>query len=109
MSLEPRRDRPAARRTVTSSLLRAAATATALVAVYYAMPFDGRLGGADIVLLPVGLCGFCVLSCYGIRGITRSDAPRIRAIQVLATILPVFMILFASTYFVMSDQDSAVF
>jgi hypothetical protein len=101
-------DRPTRRKAMTT-LLRAVATAAALVVLYYTLPFDGRLGGSDLLVLPFGLCVFVVLTGYEMRGIVRSPTPRARAIQVLATVVPFFVILYASTYYLMSRQSAGEF
>ena len=92
-----------------SALLQAAGTATTVVVLYYTLPLDGRISGSAGLLLVLGLCGFFALMWHGIRGIVRSDTPRIRAVQVLATVVPFFVILFASVYYVMSKQNPAAF
>lgn len=91
------------------ALLRATATAALLVVVYYTLPFDGRLDGPGLFLLPLGLVGFCLLTWRGIASIVQSPTPRARAVEVLATVVPLFVILFASTYYVMSKQNAAAF
>lgn len=97
------------RRALMSALLQAAGTATTVVVLYYTLPLDGRISGSAGLLLVLGLCGFFALMWHGIRGIVRSDTPRIRAVQVLATVVPFFVILFASVYYVMSKQNPAAF
>lgn len=90
-------------------MLRSIGIATLLVVVYYTLPFDGRLDGARLLLLPIGLCGVCVLIWYEIAAIIRSETPRARAIEVLATVVPLFVIIFASTYYLMARQNAAAF
>jgi small-conductance mechanosensitive channel len=101
--------RHVSRRAVVTTVLRATATATALVVAYYTVPFDGNLDGAGIVVLPLSLCAFCLFAAYEMRGIIRSDAPGMRAIQVLATVVPLFVVLFAATYYGMTKQNPAAF
>jgi hypothetical protein len=91
------------------AVLRATGIATMLVVVYYTLPFDGRLDGPGLLLLPIGLCGLCVLTWYAVASIIRSPTPRARAIEVLATVVPLFVILFASTYYVMTKHNTASF
>jgi hypothetical protein len=101
--------RHVSRRAVVTALLRASATATALVVAYYTLPFDGNLEGASLLVLPLSLFGFCVFAVYEMRAIIRSDSPGMRAVQVLATVVPLFVVLFASTYYVMTKQNPAAF
>jgi len=92
-----------------ATLLRAIGTATLLVLVYYTLPFDGRLDGARLLLLPIGLCGVFVLIWYEVAAIISSPTPRARAIEVLATVVPLFLIVFASTYYLMARNNAAAF
>ena len=97
------------RRTVAATLLRAALTAVALVVLYYALPLNGRFPDSAWILFPLGLAAFGYLSYRGIRNVVQSDTPRMRAIQVLATVVPFFIVLMASIYVVMSTQSHSSF
>jgi hypothetical protein len=97
------------RRALMTALFQAVGTATTLVVLYYTLPFDGRISGSAGLLLALGLCGFFALMWHGIRGIVRSETPRMRAVQVLATVVPFFVILFAAVYYVMCKQNPAAF
>ncbi len=108
MSFVPKADRPV-RRAIAATLLRATLSATALVVLYYTLPFDRKFGDSAVVLLPIGIAVFCTLTWFEMRRIVRSDKPLMRAIQVLATILPFFLILFASVYYVMCKDNAAAF
>ncbi len=96
--LEPRRRR----RLLAVALLRALLAAAVLVVLYYLVPFDGtgRLsGGVRLVAVAVG---FVAVVAWEIQSILRSKRPTIRAIEALACTVPLFLLLFAGTYFVMS-------
>ncbi len=90
-------------------MLRSGLTAASLVTLYYVLPLNGRFSHAGYVLLPVGLIVFGVLTWHGVRGIVRSPTPWMRAVQLLATVVPFFVIVLASTYFVMSRQTPGAF
>ena len=94
---------------VLRALVRPALTCVALVLAYYLLPMDTRLGEASILWLVVGLVAVTVLIAVQIQQIARSPRPRIRAIQVLATSLPLFLLLFAAAYFLMGRADHADF
>ena len=94
---------------ITRGLLRAAVSGAAMVALYYVLPLQARSSGYLILELIVGLALFIGMTAWQVRAITRSKRPRIRAIQALATATPLFLLLFASTYFVMSKQTPATF
>ncbi len=101
--------RLASRHAVPWTLARAALTATALVTLYYVVPFAGRFSNAGYALLPVGLIAFAVLTRFEVRAIVRSDTPWMRVVQLLATVVPFFVIVLASTYFLMSRQSPDAF
>jgi hypothetical protein len=90
-------------------LIRATLTATALVTLYYVIPFNGEFSHAAYVLLPVGLIAFGVLTWYQLRAIVHSPTPWMRVVQLLATAVPFFVIVLASTYYSMSRQTPAAF
>jgi hypothetical protein len=90
---------PAARkRLVVASLLRAGASVTVLVFVYYTVPLDRPLGPATWIGFVVGLLIFTAVIAWQVRAILESDVPRLRAIEAVAIGLPMILLLFASTY-----------
>jgi hypothetical protein len=100
---------PASRRLVMWGLLRALLTTAVLVALYYLSPLDH----VDAVPLPVSLIllllvlvGVCV---WQVRAITRAAYPGIRAVEALAATVPLFLLLFAATYYLMALDDPANF
>jgi voltage-gated potassium channel len=90
-------------------LLRAAVSSAVMVTLYYVLPLGARSTGYVIVELSVGLALFTVMMAWQVSAIARSKHPRIRAIQALATATPLFLLLFAATYFIMSEQIPATF
>jgi voltage-gated potassium channel len=94
---------------IVRGLLRAAATAAILVALYYVLPFD-RWSGAYLLLeLVIGVAVLAAMIAWQVRAIIESGYPGIRATQALAATTPLFLLLFASTYFTMSLDDPATF
>jgi voltage-gated potassium channel len=90
---------PAARkRLVVVSLLRAGASTTLLVVVYYTVPLDRPLDPATWIGFGFGLLAFAAVIAWQARAIVASDVPRLRAIQAVATGVPLLLLLFASTY-----------
>ena len=96
-------------RPVWRTALRAAVTATSLVTLYYVVPFNGHFSHPAYVLLPVGLIAFGVLTWFEVRAIVRSPTPWMRVVQLLATVVPFFVIVLASTYYLMSRQSPGAF
>ena len=90
---------PAARkRLVVVSLLRAGASVTLLVLVYYTIPLDRPLNAATWIGFGLGLVAFAAVIAWQERAILNSDVPRLRAVQAVAFGLPLLLLLFASTY-----------
>jgi voltage-gated potassium channel len=90
---------PAARkRLVVASLLRAGASVTVLMFVYYTIPLDRPLDAATWIGFVLGLVAFAAIIAWQVRAILASDVPRLRAIQAVAIGLPILLLLFASTY-----------
>jgi voltage-gated potassium channel len=90
---------PAARkRLVVASLLRAGASATLLVLVYYTIPLDRPLNAATWIGFGLGLVAFAAVIAWQVRAILASDVPRLRAIQAVAVGLPMLLLLFALIY-----------
>ncbi|MFE7507481.1 potassium channel family protein [Promicromonospora sp. NPDC057488] len=94
---------------ITLGLLRAFATSALLVALYYVLPLDRFSVPSLALVLAVGLAALGATSYWEIRSIVRSRFPGMRAVQALATLVPFFLLLFASTYFTLSDREPATF
>jgi len=60
-----------------------------------------------VTLLVAGLVVFVGLVAFQVRAIIASPFPGLRAIEALATSIPLFLVLFASTYFVMATLSPA--
>jgi hypothetical protein len=103
--MEPR-DR---RRLIAASLLRSFLTAAVLVTLYYVAPVDGAWRLSAWLRLIVGSVVFVVVVVWEILRIIRSEFPGIRAIEALAATVPLFLLLFASTYFLMSTFGTGNF
>jgi len=97
------------RRLIAVALLRSLATAVVLVALYYLLPLD-RIPRMPLgVLLAIGLVVLLALSAWQVRAIINAKHPTVRAIGALATTVPVFLLLFAATYFLMAKTSPASF
>jgi hypothetical protein len=90
-------------------MLRAGVTAASLVTLYYVLPLNGRFSHLGYVLLPIGLVAFGVLTWFELRAIVRSSTPWMRVVQLLATVVPFFLVIMAATYFVLSRQTPGSF
>jgi voltage-gated potassium channel len=90
--------------------LRALLTASVLVALYYVLPLD--FADADMsafVKVAFGALAFLGLFTWQLRAITQSGTPGLRALEGLFLAVPLFLILFATTYYAVSQADASNF
>lgn len=103
-----RNELPAARRRrlVGVGLLRSLITTVVLAGLYYLLPLD------HITNVPLTLVGgLLILLAVTVwqRAIIRARYPALRAVEALATTVPLFLLLFASAYFTMATTSPANF
>ena len=103
-----REARPPARKIV-RAVLRAAGSTAALVVVYYLLPLNRSSAGFAVTVLVIGLVALVGLITFQVRSILASPFPGVRAVEALATSLPVFLLLFASTYLVTATESAGSF
>ena len=92
------------RRLIGLGLLRALATTTVLVALYYLLPLD-HLKNVPVALVVI----LTAITVFQLRAVIKARYPTVRAIEALATTLPLFLLLFASLYFTMANANPANF
>jgi hypothetical protein len=80
-----------------------------IVGLYFVLPLDDNRDLATTLALTAGLIGFAVVVAFQAWQITRSDLPGLRAVEALATSLPLFLVLFAGTYVLLGDDDASAF
>ena len=84
------------------AVLRALGSAAVLVAIYYLLPLDHSARWLAITMLVIGLVALIGLVAHQVRVIIASPFPGLRAVEALAISLPLFLLLFASTYVVLA-------
>jgi hypothetical protein len=94
---------------VALSLLRAAGSTIVLVAIYYVLPIDTSARWLAITVLVIGLAVFVGLVAFQARAIIASQFPGLRAMEALATSVPFFILLFASTYVLLGKISASNF
>ena len=97
------------RRLMFLTALRSLLLTTVLVVLYYVLPLDERLDAGVAVRLLIGLAIFAGMATWQVRSIIGAPYPAVKAIEVLGLILPLYLLLFASTYFVMERASAANF
>jgi Ion channel len=96
-------------RSVVMPVLRASGSTAALVAIYYLLPLDRTSTGLAIGMLVIGLVGLIGLVILQVRWIIKAANPTARAIEALATSAPIFLLLFAATYFLLGSISESNF
>jgi voltage-gated potassium channel len=91
------------------AVLRIVGSTAVLVAVYYLLPLSHSSAGAAITILVIGLVVFIGLVAAQVRSILWHPFPGLRAIEALATSVPLFLLLFASSYVVMAKMSASNF
>jgi voltage-gated potassium channel len=86
---------------------RSLAEMVVLVALYYALPLN-HVKNVPVMLV-TGLVILSFVTVVQLRLISRSTHPELRAIEALATTIPLFLLLFASGYFIMAGAGPANF
>jgi len=83
-------------------VLRALGSAAVLVVIYYLLPLDHSARWLAITTLVIGLVALITLIAFQVRAIIASPFPGLRAVEALAISIPLFLLLFASTYVVLA-------
>jgi voltage-gated potassium channel len=96
-------------RAIVATLLHSVAASGLLLVAYYRAPLDRPLNWATGWLFLLALLLFGVVTAFQLRGIVRSEQPRLRAISALALALPLLLVVFASTYCTLSGQEPGAF
>jgi hypothetical protein len=96
-------------RAIAMTLLQSVAAAGLLLLAYYRAPLDRPLTAATGWLFVLSLGLFAVVLVVGLRGILRSDHPRLRAIGLLSLALPLLLVVFAATYCTIAGQQPDAF
>jgi len=111
MADQPDQELPPAkrRRLIIRAVLRGLVVTTALVVLYYLLPLDRPWDSDTAVRLLIGLLIFAGLTVWQVRAIAGSRYPGLRAAEALGLIVPLYLLLFASTYFVMERAVAANF
>ncbi|HUK71282.1 MAG TPA: potassium channel family protein [Streptosporangiaceae bacterium] len=97
------------RRLVFRAVLRGVLTTTVLVILYYVLPLDRPWDSDTAVRVLIGLLIFAGITVWQVRTIAGARYPGLRAFEALGLILPLYLLVFASTYFVMERASAANF
>jgi voltage-gated potassium channel len=90
-------------------VLRAVGTTVLLVVVYYLLPLDRRAAAPKWLGLILGVAVLVGVTAWQVRAILRSAYPTLRAIEALGVMVPLFLLAFSATYFLMAQAWQASF
>ena len=94
---------------MTRAALRGLLVTALLVVLYYQLPLHQHWGVNAAVRVLAGLLVFAGSAAWQVRAITGSPYPQVKAVEVLGLILPLYLLVFASTYYVMERASVADF
>ena len=111
MTDQPNQEPPPAqrRRLIIGAVLRGLVATTVLVVLYYLLPLDRPWDTDTAARLLIGLLVFAGITVWQIKAIAGARYPGLRAFETLGLIVPLYLLLFASTYFVMERASAANF
>ncbi|HEY4418238.1 MAG TPA: potassium channel family protein [Pseudonocardia sp.] len=92
------------RRAVGLSMLRSFLTTTFLVTVYYIAPLRMTLDLRTWLRFALVVLLLVALAVRQVQAVLKSDTPRVRATEVAATGLPIFILMFATIYLVIANN-----
>jgi voltage-gated potassium channel len=78
-----------------------------VVVAYFTLPIQGEMSGSALLVLVLGSAAVVALLVTQVRGISRSPYPVVRGVAVLTTTIPLFLVVFATVYYVIGLQEPA--
>ncbi|MFJ4203962.1 potassium channel family protein [Streptomyces sviceus] len=91
------------------AVARALVIAVGLVTTYYVLPLDESDTAGASAVLACGLAAVVLVFGWEVRAIVRSPHPRLRAIEALAATVALFLVLFASGYYMLDRTTPGSF
>ena len=89
--------------------LRTTASVSALFAAYFLIPTRSADDGPDLPWLLLELCVFAVIVGIQVPAIVKAKYPILRAVETLAVLVPLYLLLFARIYLSNSLNDQSAF
>jgi len=109
-NVEPQLPTPAQqRRLLLMGVGRGLGIAAVLTVAYFSLPLKGLATLPLAVIVISGVVVLAAVIAYQVIAILRAPYPAVKAIEALSLTGPLFLLLFATTYFLMSQADSANF
>jgi voltage-gated potassium channel len=105
---EPRFDeltRQRRRQLLTIAGLRSLASVAVLVTAYFLLPFTRLLNGRLIVEFAAGVLLVIVVLTVQTLATLRSRYPLLRSVEAMATTIPLFLVMFSTTHYLINGLD----
>jgi hypothetical protein len=101
---------PAARRRLmVSAVVRSLSIVVVLTVAFFILPLKRLATVPFFVIVVGGVVILTAVTIYQVRSIIQARNPVVKAIEALTLTVPLFLLLFASTYFLMSQADAGNF
>ena len=97
------------RRLAVIAVVRTGLTIALVVALYFLLPLDHGSNAGAVAELALGVLVLAALLVWQIQRIVGSDHPFSRAVEALALSVPLYVLLFATTYFLMARTNQSSF
>jgi hypothetical protein len=97
------------RRLATFAIVRTSLTIALVVTIYFLLPLDHGSNAGAVAELTLGVLALVAIIVWQIRRIVGSDHPISRAVEALALSVPLYVLLFATTYFLMARANQTSF
>ncbi|TCM43658.1 potassium channel family protein [Kribbella sp. VKM Ac-2568] len=97
------------RRVLLIAVVRGLSIVTVLVVAYFTLPLDELAKVPFGVIVAGGVVIVAAVTMLQVRSIIRAAQPAAKAIEALAVTVPLFLLLFASTYYMMSQANPGNF
>ena len=91
------------------ALIRPVIGGVLLVVLYFVLPLDRSVDAGTAVVFAAGLAAVGLLVVVQTRQIVRSRYPRLRAIGAIAITIPMFLVLFATVYYLLAQNYPRAF
>ena len=101
-------EKPSGRR-VALVLARSTITVVLLLVVYFALPLRDREDDGTLVLFLIGIAALVGMIVWQLRAITTAVHPALRAVEAFASAIPLFLLIFASTYVALDGARPGTF
>jgi voltage-gated potassium channel len=97
------------RRLIAHATLRTVVTVALVVFIFYVIPMDRALSPATVIGLVLTGLAFAGVVAYQVSQISRSAYPTARAVEALAFTIPVYILAFATLYYLLDHASSDSF